>query len=384
MRRVVLLGSTGSIGRQALDVAARLPERLQVVGLAAYSDAATLAEQARQFRPRAVALLDPSGIPELKERLRNFPVEILSGPEGLKTIVELADVDIVLVALLGFAGFLPTLAAIRKGKDIALATKEVLVAGGAIVTREASQHGVRLLPVDSEHSAIFQCLRREPSGTSVRSIILTASGGPFRETPLGALKQVRLADALAHPTWRMGRKITVDSATLMNKGLEVIEAFWLFGVQLDQIRVVIHPQSIIHSMVEFVDGSVLAQLGRPDMRLPIQYALLYPERVASELPRLEIASMKTLTFEEPDLERFPCLALGYRAAEIGGTMPAVLNAANEAAVGLFLRERIAFLDIPRLLTEVMEKHEVCHDLTLETILAADAWARDTVRKEVSD
>ena len=385
MKNIALLGSTGSIGRQVLDVVGRLSDRLRVVSLAANRNVELLAEQVRQFRPSLVSVGSEDDAERLRQaasrqqpaasrEIRN--VEVVWGEEGLKTAAVVADADIVVVAVAGTVGLAPTLAAISAGKDIALASKEVLVAAGSLVTNLAAEKGVQLLPIDSEHSAIFQCLQGEDMG-KIRRLMLTASGGALANCPLERLEQVTVEQALAHPTWNMGRKITVDSATLMNKGLEIVEAHWLFGVEPGQIEVVIHPQSIVHSMVEFEDGSVIAQMGVPDMRLPIQYALMYPERVNTDLPRLDIAAQGTLNFARPDPKRYPALDLAYRAAEHGGTMPAVMNAANEVAVGAFLDGRIGFLDIQRTISRVMDTHKPVQDPGLGQILEADSWARET-------
>lgn len=375
MKNIALLGSTGSIGRQVLDVVARLPEKLRVVSLAAHRNVELLAEQIRELRPAVASIGSEADAERLRELLGDLKsLETVWGADGLKRAATVAEADIVVVAVAGTVGLAPTIEAISAGKDIALASKEVLVAAGSLVTRLVEKKGVRLLPIDSEHSAIFQCLQGEDR-SRVRRLVLTASGGAFADYPLEGLERVTVEQALAHPTWSMGRKITVDSATLMNKGLEIVEARWLFGVKPSRIEVVIHPQSIVHSMVEFEDGSVLAQMGVPDMRLPVQYALLYPERVDTGLPRLDIAAQGTLTFGRPDPARYPALALAYRAAEQGGTLPAVMNAANEAAVGLFLDRRIGFLDIVRLVRQVMDSHKQVQDPDLEQILEADSWAR---------
>ena len=378
MKSIALPGSTGSIGRQVLDVVSRLPERLRVVSLAANRNVELLAQQAWQFHPSLVSV----GTADDADRLRSActvqrsPFTVHYGPDGLTRAATIPEADIVVVAVAGTVGLAPTIEAIKAGKDIALASKEVLVAAGSIVTRIAEEKGVRLLPIDSEHSAIFQCLKGEDRG-KIRRLILTASGGAFASHPIETLGQVTVEQALAHPTWSMGRKITIDSATLMNKALEIIEAHWLFGVDADRIEVVIHPQSIVHSMVEFEDGSIMAQLGIPDMRLPIQYALLYPERVDTGLPRLDIAAQGTLTFARPDPERYPSLGLAYEAMRIGGTMPAVLNAANETAVALFLDGKIGFLGIYEIVRRVSERHAPVPDPDLDQILEADAWARTT-------
>lgn len=379
MNRVAILGSTGSIGTQTLEVIRQFPERAKVVALAARGNVARLLEQVRRFRPEACALVESHAAAQLHQHLNaeGLKTEVLSGPEGLCTLATRCDVDTVVVAIAGASALRATLAAIRAGKRVALASKEVLVAAGHLVMREVSRVGAALIPVDSEHSAIFQCLQGEES-KAVRRILLTASGGPFRDYSMEQLRAVTAAEALAHPTWRMGQKVTVDSATLMNKGLEVIEACWLFEVEAEQVEVVLHRQSVVHSLVEFVDHSVLAQLGWPDMRLPIQYALFYPERVANCLQSLDLAKVGTLTFEVPDTERFPCLALAYQAAEVGGSMPCALNAANEAAVALFLEGRVSFPDIAALNAEVMRRHQVLTDPTLDQILEVDAWARNEV------
>jgi 1-deoxy-D-xylulose-5-phosphate reductoisomerase len=379
MKKIALLGSTGSIGTQVLDVVSRLPERLKVVSLAAHRNVELLAEQVRRFRPSVVSVGFEDDLTRLRELVGDLEgIELVRGVDGLSRAATLPEADLVVVAVAGTVGLAPTLEAISAGKDIALASKEVLVAAGSLVTKLAAEKGVQLLPIDSEHSAILQCLRGEDRG-KVRRIMLTASGGAFADLPLEALEDVTVEQALAHPTWRMGRKITVDSATLMNKGLEIIEAHWLFGVEASQVEVVIHPQSIVHSMVEFDDGSIIAQLGVPDMRLPIQYALLYPERVDTGLPRLDITAAGILSFARPDRGCYPALDLAYRALEIGGTMPAVMNAANEVAVNLFLERKIGFLDIMETIRRVMDAHKPVGDPDLEDILAADAWARETAQ-----
>ena len=376
MKTIALLGSTGSIGTQVLDVVSRLPERLRVVSLAAHRNVKLLADQVRRFHPTVVSVGSSEDAERLKELLGGSEgLRIVGGGEGLAQAATVPEADIVVVAVAGTVGLAPTIEAISAGKDIALASKEVLVAAGNIVTRLVEEKGVRLLPIDSEHSAIFQCLQGEDRG-KIRRLMLTASGGAFADYPLESLAQVTVEQALAHPTWSMGRKITVDSATLMNKGLELVEARWLFGVDPSRIEVVIHPQSIVHSMVEFEDGSVIAQMGVPDMRLPIQYALLYPERVDTGLPRLDIAAQGALTFARPEPERYPALGLAYRAAEQGGTMPAVMNAANEVAVGLFLDRRIGFLGIQQIVRLVMDRHTPVEDPDLDQVLQADCWARD--------
>ena len=384
MKRISLLGSTGSIGTQVLDVVSRLPERLRVVSLAAHRNVELLAEQVRKYGPSVVSIGTEEDAARLRELLGGADgLETGYGAKGLERAATVPEADVVVVSVAGTVGLAPTLAAISAGKDIALASKEVLVAAGSIVSRLVREKGVRLLPIDSEHSAIFQCLQGEDR-SKIRKIMLTSSGGAFKDYPLGALKDVTVEQALAHPTWNMGRKITVDSATLMNKCLEIIEAQWLFGVDASRIEVVIHPQSIVHSMVEFEDGSVLAQMGIPDMRIPIQYALLYPERVDTGLPRLDVTAQGTLTFEKPDPARYPALELAYRSAREGGTLPAVMNAANEVAVRRFLDREIGFLDIERTVRRVMDRHSAVKDPDLNEILEADAWARQAAAQLTED
>jgi 1-deoxy-D-xylulose-5-phosphate reductoisomerase len=373
MKRVVLLGSTGSIGTSTLKVAEDLPESFRLVGLAAGNKTDLLLEQTRRYNPSAISIGDPAKAGELRATLGNS-VEVFSGAEGLMQLATWPEADVVLIAIVGTAGLKPALAAIRAGKDIAVASKEILVMAGEIVMGEAAKHGVRVLPVDSEHSAIFQCLDGKPP-ESVRSLCLTASGGPFRKTPLSEFPAITVERALKHPSWVMGRKITIDSATLFNKGLEMIEARWLFGVEMKRVAVVIHPQSIIHSMVEFIDGSILAQLSTPDMCLPIQYALTYPQRLWSERVQTNLAKIGTLQFEEPDAVKFPALGLARQAGELGGTLPAVFNAANEVAVEAFCQGRITFDQIPVVVRRTMERHQKVAGPTLDQVLTADAWAR---------
>src|SRR5688572_15336311 len=371
MKNVVLLGSTGSIGTSTIKVAEDLPGHIRLVGLGAGNNVELLQEQAERFRPEAVSIIDPAKAAQLRTKHK----QVFAGPEGLVKLATLPSADIVLIAIVGTAGLRPALAAIRAGKDIAVASKEILVMAGEIVMREAAQHGVRVLAVDSVHSAIFQCLDGKPV-ESVRRLLLTASGGPFRSTPKEEFPKITVERALKHPSWVMGKKITIDSATLFNKGLEMIEARWLFGVGMDRVSVVIHPQSVIHSMVEFVDGSIIAQLSTPDMCLPIQYALTYPNRAASERVQTNFARLGTLNFEEPDHDRFPALNLARKAGEVGGTLPAVLNAANEIAVQAFCAGRINFPQIAETVARTMDRHEVTEHPTLKEILAADAWARE--------
>lgn len=375
MKKIAILGSTGSIGRNALQVIEQYPDRFQIVALAAGKNIDLLAEQINRFQPKLAAVLDQQLAKDLLGRLQpDTGVKVLAGSEGYQQVASCADAEMILSSMVGAAGLIPTLGAIRAGKDVALANKETLVMAGALVMEEVRRYQVRLLPVDSEHNAIFQALeghRRE----DLKRILLTASGGPFLKIPKEKIETVTPAQALAHPNWDMGRKITIDSATLMNKGLEVIEAKWLFDVPVEKIDVHIHPQSIVHSMVEYVDGSVIAQMGIPDMRIPIAYALAYPERLGLDLPPLNFYTVQTLTFQEPDLSRFPCLNLAFSACKEGGTMPAVLNAANEVAVQAFLDNRISFMGIPRLVDQVMQEHAVEPGIELEAFLAADTWAR---------
>ncbi len=373
MRNVVLLGSTGSIGASTVMVAEDLPDHIRLLGLAAGNNAELLLKQTLRHRPEAISISDPAKARELQSGL-GISTKVFSGAEGLLKLATLPGADIVLIAIVGTAGLQPALAAIRAGKDIAVASKEILVMAGEIVMREAQKNGVRVLAVDSEHSAIFQCLDGKPPD-SVRALWLTASGGPFRTIPQEEFPKITVERALKHPSWVMGRKITIDSATLFNKGLEMIEARWLFNIGMERVKVVVHPQSVVHSMVEFVDGSMLAQISTPDMCLPIQYALTYPDRVRSDRVQTNLASLGQLTFEEPDAARFPALDLARRAGEAGGTLPAVLNAANEAAVSAFLDQRITFPQISDIVARVMDHHKVVTHPALEQILTADAWAR---------
>src|SRR6267142_2043678 len=373
MKNVVLLGSTGSIGTSTLRVAEDLPDRIRLIGLAAGGNAELLAKQTLKHRPEAISISDPAKAQAL-ETMMGTSTRVYSGEPGLMKLATLPAADIVLIAIVGTAGLQPALAAIRAGKDIAVASKEILVMAGEIIMREAREHGVRVLAVDSEHSAIFQCLDGKPSD-SVRKLWLTASGGPFRATPKAEFPQITVERALKHPSWVMGRKITIDSATLFNKGLEMIEARWLFDVEMQRVAVVVHPQSVVHSMVEFVDGSMLAQLSTPDMCLPIQYALTYPDRTRSERVQTNLARLGSLTFEEPDVERFPALDLARRAGEVGGTLPAVLNAANEVAVEAFVNRQIPFPQISENVRRTMDRHKIVPHPTLDQILEADAWAR---------
>jgi len=377
MRRLAILGSTGSIGRATLDVVRHLrlqQHEIEVVGLSARQDIVRLAEQVREFRPPAVAVGDAEGERRVRAAAPDWHGDVLLGSRGLAALAAETGADLLVVAVVGAAGLGPTLAAVEAGKDIALATKETLVAGGALVTAAARRSGARLLPVDSEHSAIFQCLEGA-AHRAVARLWLTASGGPFLRFSQEALDAVSPADALRHPTWKMGQKVTVDSATLMNKGLEIIEAHWLFDVAPEAIEVVIHPQSVVHSLVEFVDGSLLAQLGPTDMRLPVQYALTYPRRVPSPTRRLDLHALAELGFEPPDPVRFPCLRYAREALLLGGTAPVALNAANEVAVRLFLEGRIGFSDIARLVRGVLDRHRPAPVTSLDVVLGADREAR---------
>jgi 1-deoxy-D-xylulose-5-phosphate reductoisomerase len=378
VKAITLLGSTGSIGTQTLEIVEQHPDKFRLVGIAAGSNVELLAQQVRQFRPEIVAIANESKFGQLKEALAglDYQPQLVAGEAGLVEVAGYGDAESVVTGIVGCAGLLPTIAAIKAGKDIALANKETLIAGGPVVLPLVEKHQVKLLPADSEHSAIFQCLQGVPAG-GLKRIILTASGGSFRDWPIEKLAQVTIADALKHPNWSMGKKITIDSATLMNKGLEVIEAHYLFGLDYDNIDIVIHPQSIIHSLIEVQDTSVLAQLGWPDMRLPLLYALSWPERIATDWPQLDLVKSGDLTFREPDHKKYPCMGLAYAAGRAGGSMPAVLNAANEQVVALFLEEKIRFNDIPVLVEQVCDRHRSDNNLTpsLEDIIAADEWAR---------
>ncbi len=373
-KNVVVLGSTGSVGVQTLQVVRSMPDRFRVVGLSAHSRWQSLARQVREFAPEAVALSGGGGIRPLAEALDGLDVELLSGPEGLRRLASWRSADVVVSAVSGGAGLPAAVAALRSGKTLAIANKEAIVMGGPLLTGLAAENGAAIVPVDSEHSAVFQLLQGV-GRDEVERIVLTASGGPFYGRRREELVAVTPEDALQHPIWQMGAKITIDSATLMNKALEVIEARWLFGLEPDRIAVMIHPQSVVHCMVELVDGSVLAYMAMPDMRLPIQYALNYPARRPGCAARLDLAQVGRLDFHEPDFEAFPALALGYRVARTGGTSGAVLSAANEAAVQAFMGRRMRFTDIPRLVEMVLDRHEVPADLTLEAVADADRWAR---------
>ena len=383
-KRVVILGATGSIGESALKVARDIPERMEIVGLAAKSNAQKLAAAANEVRPESVCLVDETHIDVLRKAL-DYEPRILTGESGLLEIACRANADMVLVAIVGTGGLRPALAAIEAGKDLAVASKEILVMAGEIVMRDARDKSVHVLPVDSEHNAIFQCLEAGrlraacdggvASPTEVRRIILTASGGPFRETPRTAFDSITPEQALKHPTWNMGPKITIDSATLFNKGLEMIEAHWLFGVEMKRVEVVIHPQSIVHSMVEFTDGSTLAQLSYSDMCFPIQFAVTWPDRVPNSLPPLDFSQLSKLEFSTPRYDDFPALNLARRAGETGGTLPAVMNAANEIAVAAFLDRKVRFPEIWGIVEQVMNQHTPVAHADLDAILGADQWAR---------
>jgi 1-deoxy-D-xylulose-5-phosphate reductoisomerase len=377
MKNVVLLGSTGSIGTSTIKVADDLPDQIRLIALAAGNNVDLLLEQTRKHKPAAVSINDPAKAKELSNILGKT-TQVFSGNEGLIKLATLPEADIVLIAIVGTAGLQPALAAIRAGKDIAIASKEILVMAGETVMSEARKYGVQVLAVDSEHSAIFQCLDGKPSA-SVRKMWLTASGGPFRKTPKADFASITVEQALKHPSWVMGKKITIDSATLFNKALEMIEARWLFDIEMGRVGVVVHPQSVVHSMVEFVDGSMLAQMSTPDMCLPIQYALTYPERAASDRVQTSLAKLGSLTFEEPDVDRFPALELARRAGEIGGTLPAVLNAANEVAVEAFVNRKLNFVQITDTVRRTMDAHKVVAHPTLDQILESDAWARQEAR-----
>ena len=383
MKRITLLGATGSIGLRTLELVSSFPEEFEVAGLAARgSNVELIADLCRKYAPRAVALLDPSAVERLAAILPAPRPELLTGPAGLAAVARDVDADIVVSALVGAAGLLPTMAAVRAGRTVALANKETLVMAGGLMTAAARDRGVTLLPVDSEHSAVFQCLQGHNRG-DVHRILLTASGGPFRETPRAQLASVTVEDALKHPTWKMGAKITIDSATLMNKGLEIIEARWLFDLGPDQVQVVIHPQSIVHSMVEYIDGSVIAQLGVADMGVPILYALTYPERRPAPAARLDLTRVGPLTFFEPDTDKFPCLRLARATLGRGGAAPVVLNAANEVAVAAFLERRIGFTDIAELIERALGASRSGDPASIEECVALDVETRRRVSEAIS-
>ena len=380
MRKISILGSTGSIGTQTLEVVENLKD-IKVMAITGNSNIRLLEKQARKFQPELVAVMDEENAEILKEKLSDMDIRVVSSMDGLVEAATYEGVDTVVTSVVGNVGLKPTFEAIRAGKNIALANKETLVSAGQLVMDLAKKHDIKIYPVDSEHSAIFQSLQGN-EGNKIERILLTASGGPFRGKKREELLHVTAADALKHPNWSMGNKITIDSATLMNKGLEVMEAKWLFGVDVDQIEVLVHPQSIVHSAVEYEDGAIVAQLGEPDMRVPIQYALTYPKRVKNSFPRVDFTQRSNLTFDKPDMETFKCLSLAYRALKTGGTLPAVLNGANEVAVARFLKGDIGFLDIPELIEQTMDAYTVKYEYTLEDLLEADAWAKDYAAKVV--
>lgn len=377
MKKIGILGATGSIGTQTLEIVRNHRDEVQVVALAAGKNAALLEKQIREFEPRLAVLWDEEASRDLKKRVSDLDVKVLSGMEGLLEIAAMEEMEALVTAVVGMIGVQPTLAAIEHGKDILLANKETLVTAGHLLMPLAKEKGVKILPVDSEHSAIFQSLNGEKR-SQVKKILLTASGGPFRGKKREELAGMRVEDALKHPNWSMGRKITIDSATMVNKGLEVMEAKWLFDVELDQIQVVVQPQSIIHSMVEYADGSIIAQLGLPDMKLPIQYALFYPDRKPMPGPELDFYELAQITFEKPDLETFTGLQLAFDAMRIGGSMPTVYNAANEKAVGLFLNRKISFLQIPEIIEMCMEQHRVIANPSVAQILETERWTYDCI------
>jgi len=380
MKKITILGSTGSIGVSALDVIGKNPQRFQVEALAAGRNIKLLKKQIKKFKPKVVAVSTKESALKLREALTaKNKVKIFYDEEGLKEIASFPSTDIVISAISGSAGLMPTLAAIEAGKDIALANKETMVMAGEIVTKMAIKKGVKIIPIDSEHSAIFQCLEGQ-TRQNLRRIILTASGGPFLNFTRNQLKEVSLSQTLRHPNWKMGKKITIDSASMMNKGLEVIEAKWLFNLDISDIDVLIHTQSIVHSLVEFIDGAFLAQMGIPDMKIPIAYALTYPERISNDLPSLDLAKIGKLEFLKPDIKKFPCLGLAYAAGLCGGTAPVVLNAADEVAVAAFIENKIRFIDLPNIMEKILGLHNSINNPSLDDILQADLWARIETKK----
>ena len=381
MKRIVLLGSTGSIGMNTLKVVKDHPGEFQVVGLAAQTNVEELASQVHAFKPKGIAIGQNSRLEPLRRLLPDFKGEIFVGEEGVSQLAAMEEVDLVIVAITGAAALKPVLNAIAKGRTLGLANKETLVMAGELVMEKAKIHQATLLPIDSEHSAIFQCLHGHPR-QEVRRILLTTSGGPLRDVPVREFPSLTKVQVMNHPRWKMGPKITVDSATMMNKALEVIEAVWFFGVGVEQVEVLVHPEAIVHSMVEFIDGSVIAQLGITDMRLPIQYAMTYPQRLNSSLPPLDLVSLKSLTFEAPNRQKFPCMNFGIQAAKRGGTTPAVLNAANEACVQAFLEDGLPFVRIPSVIEGVLSRHRPIPHPNLEQILEADAWAHEQVARQL--
>jgi len=385
MKSLAVIGATGSVGKNTLRVVEHLNDRFQIFALAAHSTVDLLAEQTAAFHPTVVAIGDPARVDQFRQRCTELRVpmpEVVTGQSGLRQIASAPQVDIVVSAAVGAAGLQPTYSAVAAGKTVALANKEAMVVGGELLRKTAERTGARLIPIDSEHSALDQCLRSGQRG-EVRRLILTASGGPFRETPAEEFAKITPEEALKHPTWQMGKRITVDSATLMNKGLEVIEARWLFDIAPERIDIMVHPQSVVHSMVEFVDGSIVAQLGTADMRQPIQYALTYPERLPSAVASLDWTMVPRLDFNPPDRKRFPCISLAYRAIEMGGTAPAVVNAADEVVVQAFLDKKLLFSDIPKIVADTLEAHTVQPADRLESVMEADAWARSHALSQVS-
>ncbi len=382
MKKIIILGSTGSIGKNALRIIDSRPEDYQVLALTAGRNMELLFRQIEKFHPAAAAISEERMANELRSRLKGHPeIELLSGPEGCARIAALKEADIVISAITGAAGLVPTYSAIKAGNNVALANKETMVMAGPMIMDLAKKQNVSILPIDSEHSAILQSLQGHPR-EDLKRIILTASGGPFRDFPLSEMESLSPDSALKHPNWSMGKKISIDSATLMNKGLEVIEARWLFGLGMEQIDIVIHPESIVHSMVEYRDGSIIAQMGLPDMITPISYALSYPRHLETNLPSLKLEEIGTLSFRKPDMEKFKCLSLALKASEIGKSMPVVLNGANEIAVDSFLRRKISFLQIPSLIEKTMRDHEAFDIDSLEGVLRADTWARNTAKNKL--
>ncbi|MEE2986333.1 MAG: 1-deoxy-D-xylulose-5-phosphate reductoisomerase [Nitrospinota bacterium] len=380
MKKISILGSTGSIGVNTLDVVQRNPDKFEIVAMSAGSNVELFAEQVRKFKPRIASIFDPTKLKPLKQILNGMDVELFSGEEGSVKVSTIPEAELVVSGIVGSAGLVPTLAAVKAGKNIALANKETLVVAGELVLKAAGDK-VKIIPVDSEHSAIFQALNGE-NRDRIRKIVLTGSGGPFRTHTKEQMETVTVEEALNHPNWKMGNKITIDSSTMMNKGLEYIEAKWLFGLDIN-VEIVVHAQSIIHSMIEFVDTSIMAQLGIPDMRVPIAYALSYPDRLESELPSLNLAAMSQLTFEPPDFEKFPCLKLAHDAMEVGQTLPTVLNAANEIAVQAFLDEKISYKEISEIIRMTMQNHTRSPVEELEDVLTADYWAREEAKKLIT-
>ncbi|NLJ41184.1 MAG: 1-deoxy-D-xylulose-5-phosphate reductoisomerase [Clostridiales bacterium] len=379
-KNIAVIGSTGSIGTQALDILGNYPDSYRIKALAAYQSISLLEAQAKQFSPDEIVVIKEEEANILRDRLMLDNISISSGSDALIDLVTDKEIDVVIMAIVGFAGLEPTIAALKAGKNVALANKEVMVAGGHIINQLIKEYNGSIIPIDSEHSAVFQSLQGCRDANEIRKIILTASGGPFRGYSAEKLMEITVEEALMHPQWKMGDKITIDSATLMNKGLEVIEARWLFDIDIDKIEVVVHPQSIIHSMVEFIDGSVIAQMGLPDMRIPILYSLTHPNRLETNLRSLNLPELGTMTFEEPDLNTFPCLSLAYDAMKAGGTMPVVLNTANEVAVDLFLKRRLAFTDIPIMIKDAMESHNIIENPCVSDILNVDAEVRKCLYK----